>query len=454
MFSIIKTIKCFKLCPNFQLYNKKLIKNQLFLKVLDKNFLIIRVCLSNQKSITDENNWSESEEWTESQYQRNVNKSLNSDNRGIAKTVEEYRLQQRLPIEQPAIPRLARVVIIGSPNAGKSTLTNQLIGWRVSSVSSKVHTTRHKVVGVLVEDDSQIEFLDTPGVVSTKHCVKHNLESTFRSDPLVGSESADIIAVITDVSNVRENDRLNPGIIHLLERHPNKESVLILNKTDKIRDKRKLLDITTRLTDGVVGGVSSIKMPKRRQIPKTSKGLQQLFESTEQRINYERSYRTEQEVDETELNGQEVEEKVGWSGFSHVFMVSSLLGEGTEDIRQYFLSRVRFRPWIYHRSQITDQSPVELVKTTLRETFLDNFRDEIPYKISFSITMWTVDESGNLYISVNVICPARFQSLIIGPKGETISKIVQTVRHNLSNTFHCDVSLKLIVIGIKNSNQK
>jgi len=56
------------------------------------------------------------------------------------------------------------VTIIGRPNVGKSSLMNKIIGEKIAIVSSKPQTTRSRIMGVLTEDDSQIVFLDTPGI--------------------------------------------------------------------------------------------------------------------------------------------------------------------------------------------------------------------------------------------------------------------------------------------------
>lgn len=183
--------------------------------------------------------------------------------REVPKSYEEFIKRKRLAVNHPDKPKLLRVAIIGSPNVGKSTLTNIFTGFSVSSVSPKVHTTRHRVIGIYVEEDTQIEFLDTPGLITAKHRAKHKLEPTFMSHPPESARLVDIIAVLVDSSNIRERRKLNPGIIQILKKYPDKESILILNKIDLIKAKRNLLQLTNTLTCGIVNDVISHEPTKR-----------------------------------------------------------------------------------------------------------------------------------------------------------------------------------------------
>lgn len=87
------------------------------------------------------------------------------------------------------------VNIVGSPNVGKSTLMNQLLGEKLSIVTSKAQTTRHRIHGILNEEDYQIVFSDTPGVVNASY----ELHQTMMSYVETSLKDADVLLLITDV---------------------------------------------------------------------------------------------------------------------------------------------------------------------------------------------------------------------------------------------------------------
>ncbi|MCW8849623.1 MAG: 50S ribosome-binding GTPase, partial [Melioribacteraceae bacterium] len=90
------------------------------------------------------------------------------------------------------------VTIIGKPNVGKSTLTNKLLGEELSIITSKPQTTRKRILGILTEDDYQIIFLDTPGILDPKYLMQKKL-SEFISASV---KDADILVFMITLKNV------------------------------------------------------------------------------------------------------------------------------------------------------------------------------------------------------------------------------------------------------------
>ena len=99
------------------------------------------------------------------------------------------------------------VNIIGSPNVGKSTLMNQLVGEKLSIITSKMQTTRHRIMGMVNEKDYQIVFSDTPGIIEPAYKLHENMMK-FVSEAL---KDADIILMVTDIYEDPEKiqDRLD-----------------------------------------------------------------------------------------------------------------------------------------------------------------------------------------------------------------------------------------------------
>jgi GTPase len=132
------------------------------------------------------------------------------------------------------------VAIVGRPNVGKSTLLNALIGEKVSIVSAKPHTTRHRILGVLNRGEDQAVFVDTPGHARRSQRALHRLMARAVHQAL---EDCDLALLVTEASGFTSADRRLAEILgDRLDR-----SVLVLNKIDSIKEKARLLPLLQRL---------------------------------------------------------------------------------------------------------------------------------------------------------------------------------------------------------------
>ncbi len=118
------------------------------------------------------------------------------------------------------------VNIIGRPNVGKSTLMNALVGERMSIITNKPQTTRHRIIGIVSEEDYQIVFSDTPGIIKDPSYKMHEAMNRFVNTTF---EDADVMLFVTEATENYEDD--DPVIFKL-----NKIKVplfLVINKIDK-----------------------------------------------------------------------------------------------------------------------------------------------------------------------------------------------------------------------------
>ena len=124
------------------------------------------------------------------------------------------------------------ISVIGRPNVGKSTLVNSIVGEKVSAVSDKPSTTRNRILGVKTFDDSQLVFLDTPGVYREKSRLGKSMSRAVST----ALSEADLVAFVTDVE--KPFGAADESILKTLR----KPSLFVVNKIDKVK-KSKLLSI-------------------------------------------------------------------------------------------------------------------------------------------------------------------------------------------------------------------
>ncbi|MBR1474387.1 MAG: GTPase Era [Muribaculaceae bacterium] len=134
--------------------------------------------------------------------------------------------------------RAGFVNIVGNPNVGKSTLSNRLVGERLSIITSKAQTTRHRIMGIVNGDDYQIVFSDTPGVLKPKFKLQESMLD-FSTGALV---DADILLYVTDVI---ESPTKNQDFLDKVAREQI-PVLLVINKIDLLHGNDDLLQIIDR----------------------------------------------------------------------------------------------------------------------------------------------------------------------------------------------------------------
>lgn len=129
--------------------------------------------------------------------------------------------------------RCGHLAIVGRPNVGKSTLLNRLIGQKISIVSRKAQTTRHRITGVLTRPGQQFIFVDTPGF-QTKH--KNALNRMMNRGVTQALNDVDVILLVIEAGRFTEEDK---RVLSLMPE--DKKVLLVINKIDRLADKKRLL---------------------------------------------------------------------------------------------------------------------------------------------------------------------------------------------------------------------
>ncbi|MBX3581389.1 MAG: GTPase Era [Rhizobiaceae bacterium] len=135
--------------------------------------------------------------------------------------------------DTPAKTRSGFVALIGAPNAGKSTLVNQLVGAKVSIVTHKVQTTRAIVRGIATHGDAQIVFVDTPGIFRPRR----RLDTAMVTTAWGGAKDADVVLVLIDAERGIKGDA--DALLDKVATAP-QPKILVLNKVDRVKPEALL----------------------------------------------------------------------------------------------------------------------------------------------------------------------------------------------------------------------
>ncbi|KAL7976096.1 hypothetical protein Chor_009774 [Crotalus horridus] len=312
--------------------------------------------------------------------------------------------------DQPRNPKVLRVAVIGAPNAGKSTLSNQLLGRKI--------------------------ILDTPGLTTAAKGKRHNLEKSMLSDPSDSLNDADLVLVLVDVSDRHTRHQLHPQVLRCLKQFPQVPSLLVLNK------KGVLLELVVELTEGAFGG----KKLGTRSLYRPPKRAQSTPAEAVEKVPGMESGTPDSP------KGQK-----GWPGFQEIFMLAALQEEEVDTLKaratqdplrpqKYLLKQAQPGPWEYHSEVLTSQSPQEICANLIRARLLEHLPHEVPYLVTQKTALWEEGPGGELQIVQHLLVPKeRYLKMLIGHQGQVIGRIATEAGYDLMDAFLCEVQLKLSV---------
>ena len=273
--------------------------------------------------------------------------------------------------------RSGYVALVGRPNAGKSTLLNFLVGEKIAAVSNKPQTTRHKIQGIVTLESGQIVFVDTPGVHKPGHLLNRRMMAAVHDAIL----SVDVVVLLRDASvSTGNGDRFVLDLVKQSE----KPSVLILNKIDKIKDKKELLPL----------------------------------------IEY---YSKEYE-------------------FQEIVPVSALKGDAIDNFLKQIIKHLPEGAPIFAEDELTDQSMRTIVAEMVREKILQTTGEEIPYVTAVITEKYDETEPDVTRIHCAIYVERSSQKgIIIGKGGIKLKKIGTEARVDAEKLLGKKVFLKLFV---------
>jgi len=278
------------------------------------------------------------------------------------------------------------VAIIGRPNAGKSTLMNALVGSKISIVSPVPQTTRHQIRGILNSPDSQIVFVDTPGVHSFSDPLTTHLNGLARHS----LEGCDLIIYMADVTRIPGQEERE--VIKILSQQ-NSRVIMALNK----------IDLNTKYLNDYIA----------------------LWQS-------------------------EVEGKKEKDFLLFYLPISAATGKNIDELLKVIITNLPEQPAFYDTATQTDFPLEYRIADCVREKLFLQLREELPHSIAVEVEKIedTKTKSGKplANISVNIYVNRESQKrIIIGAKGEALKAVGTQAREDLEKMLDKKVFLQLWV---------
>ncbi|RKY42086.1 MAG: GTPase Era [Candidatus Makaraimicrobium thalassicum] len=272
------------------------------------------------------------------------------------------------------------VALSGQPNVGKSTMLNGFLKEKIAIISKKPETTRDTIRGILTEKDCQIVFVDTPGI-HKPHDLLGKVMLTRAQSSLMGS---DIILFITE-----KKTAFNRNDENILERLPDpkkgKKVILVLNKIDKLKEKRLLLPIMKKAMEAYP--------------------------------------------------------------FDEVVPVCALRQDDLDRLLKIIKTCLPEGPFLYPEEQLTDKSEWFLIQEIIREKILTETYEEVPHSVAVVIDEMTeekTDSALKIYATIFVERTSQ-KSIVIGRNGAMMKKIGELARADIEQLLSRHIYLDMWV---------
>ncbi len=278
------------------------------------------------------------------------------------------------------------ITVVGKPNAGKSTLVNKMVGFKVAITTPKPQTTRFNIKGIITDEKSQMVFIDTPGV----HVPKDKMGEYMMKNVESAIESVDVVIYMVDATKPTI-DKANETIMQNIA--TTKSSVILcINKIDKI-EKGKILKIISI---------------------------------------YDEYFKS-----------------VGGS-FKEIVPISVYKQDGLDILKECIEKWLPEGEPIYGEDEITDITEREIIEETIREKALNNLQEEVPHGIKVEVEKFKKRKNRQkqaVYdIDVNIICEkASHKGIIIGKDGAMLKKIGSQARVDIEEMLDDKVNLQIWV---------
>ena len=314
------------------------------------------------------------------------------------------------------------VAVIGKTNVGKSSIINRLVGEKVSAIANKPQTTRTRIKGIVNRPNSQIIFLDTPGL----HKSKSKLGNVMIENAIASIPEADIVLYVIDASEYKNIKKANNNLDQNGENIKNEILKGIQPQEDKISNVSVLEKKVLKQEDSEI--LEKIKEANKKTILIINK------------IDL---------IDKEKL-ANIINEYKNLYDFKAIIPVSIKKEKNVEEILNEIESNLEEGPAYYDTEEYTDQTLRQIAEETIREKALKLLQDEVPHGILVEVNKMksrkTKDMEKIYDIESTIFCLREsHKGIIIGKNGSMLKKIGTYAREDLEKMLDTKINLKLWV---------